>query len=89
MDEQVVESIRADFEGPWGDRRQEIVCIGLDLQKDLLTEAFDRCLLDDGEMKQWEAIMEDPALDDEAREEKMGEVFQGMRADAETPPGAY
>ncbi len=43
--------IKAIFEKPYGDRRQEIVLIGTDLDQEELTARFDACLLTDAEMK--------------------------------------
>jgi G3E family GTPase len=39
------------WRGEWGDRRQELVLIGIDMKREELTEAFDRCLLTDAEME--------------------------------------
>ena len=50
-DEQTVQNIKADFEGEWGDRRQEIVMIGEKLDEEALTRLFDGCLLSKAEMK--------------------------------------
>lgn len=38
-------SIEADMDGPWGDRRQELVLIGQDLDPAALNAALDACLL--------------------------------------------
>ncbi|ODM14649.1 hypothetical protein SI65_09994 [Aspergillus cristatus] len=65
-DEDVRKSIENDFDGRWGDRRQEIVMIGEGIDTDRVTEVFDQCLLNDEEMKQWEDIMEG----DGSREDK-------------------
>lgn len=65
-DEDVRKSIENDFDGRWGDRRQEIVMIGEGIDTDKVTEVFDQCLLNDEEMKQWEGIMEG----DGSREDK-------------------
>ncbi|PLW31076.1 hypothetical protein PCASD_13529 [Puccinia coronata f. sp. avenae] len=59
-DPEVVKSILADFEEPWGDRRQEIVMIGTEMRsggEKRLQEALDACLLDDTEWAQWKKIM--------------------------------
>lgn len=47
----VKEAIRADFRGPFGDRRQEIVIIGRELDEIRIRSALDACLLDSSEMR--------------------------------------
>lgn len=50
-DEIVRKSIQAEFRGPFGDRRQELVIIGQDLDKQAIRSSLDACLLDDLEMR--------------------------------------
>jgi G3E family GTPase len=45
-----VRDIMADWRKPWGDRRQEIVIIGQDLDQSRLTDLLDACLLTETEM---------------------------------------
>ncbi len=40
---------------PYGDRRQEIVCIGQQLNKEKITTALHHCLLADAEMAAWQS----------------------------------
>ncbi|KAI1183768.1 hypothetical protein F5B17DRAFT_414895 [Nemania serpens] len=54
------EVILRDFEGKWGDRRQEIVLIGQQMRsggETRLRKALDSCLLNDAEFKDWERAM--------------------------------
>lgn len=48
-----IELIKKDFVGPFGDRRNELVFIGLGLDSKKLTEALDNCLLTDDEFKEF------------------------------------
>ncbi|MDK3160817.1 zinc metallochaperone GTPase ZigA [Kamptonema cortianum] len=43
--------ITKNWQEPHGDRRQEIVLIGIGMDKEALTKEFDKCLLTDAEMK--------------------------------------
>ncbi|KAL1799262.1 hypothetical protein ACET3X_003299 [Alternaria dauci] len=74
-DDDTLKAIRNDFEGEWGDRRQEIVFIGEKLNIDGLTKRLDACLLTRSEMKRWEKIMQDEKLDDEEKEETLQEIW--------------
>ncbi|OCL13074.1 cobW-domain-containing protein [Glonium stellatum] len=56
-DPEVSRAIKTDFQGEWGDRRQEIVFIGEDLDQTGITEALDSCLLTNKEMRTWEKVM--------------------------------
>ncbi|KAG9251793.1 CobW/HypB/UreG, nucleotide-binding domain-containing protein [Emericellopsis atlantica] len=55
FDEQFEYEIKAG--GEWGDRAQEIVFIGLALQKEKLAKLFDDCLLNDEEWEAWQQVM--------------------------------
>lgn len=74
-DEATLKAIKNDFEGKWGDRRQEMVFIGERLDENGLTKALDSCLLSQSEMKKWEKVMLDKKLDDEEKEEALQEVW--------------
>lgn len=78
-DKEVVEAIKKDFEGPWGDRRQEIVLIGKNMRdggEQKLRAALDKCLLTDEEMKQWEEIMTDSSTKVMEKEQKLQEIWE-------------
>lgn len=49
-DDFFLKEIESVCEGEYGDRRQELVIIGADMDKTAVTQAFDLCLLTDSEM---------------------------------------
>ena len=49
-DQESLQWIQTKWEEPHGDRRQEVVLIGIDLDRDRLCELLDSCLLSDEEM---------------------------------------
>lgn len=51
-DETMMNEIKQHWEDPYGDRRQEIVLIGTDIDKDALQNRLDACLLTDDEYEQ-------------------------------------
>ncbi len=51
-DEETVNDIRENWEEPYGDRRQELVFIGTDVDKDALRAKIDACLLTDDEFQE-------------------------------------
>lgn len=65
-DDEACREIARQWKKPWGDRRQEIVVIGLDLDEAELTRLLDGCLLTDAEMamgpEEWVRQFEDPFL---------------------------
>jgi G3E family GTPase len=44
--------IRSEFDGQWGDRRQELVFIGVNIDKEGIRESLESCLLTDSEISQ-------------------------------------
>lgn len=50
----VPEHVVGDFEGEFGDRRQEIIFIGMKLDEDKIVAALDACLLSEKEMAQYQ-----------------------------------
>ncbi|RGP78971.1 family inorganic phosphate transporter [Fusarium longipes] len=61
--------------GEWGDRRQELVFIGENLDHKALEKVLDECLLTDAEFKQWENVMRDEAKSDEEKREALEDLF--------------
>ncbi|EOQ95353.1 CobW/P47K family protein [Leptospira wolbachii serovar Codice str. CDC] len=65
-DPDVLENLQAHWLEPWGDRRQEIVLIGRDMDEKKIRASLDKCLLNDNEYKAgpegW-ASLEDPFPD--------------------------
>lgn len=70
--------IKKDFQGEFGDRRQELVLIGQDLDRDVLSRELDACLLNDSEMQQWASIMNnnDNNLSLVQIEEQLSDLFE-------------
>jgi G3E family GTPase len=75
-DDDTKKAIMADFEGEWGDRRQELVLIGEKLDTEGLTKLLDDCLISRAEMRKWEKVMHDKSLDEDEKEEKLGEMWE-------------
>ncbi|PTU22013.1 hypothetical protein P175DRAFT_0516025 [Aspergillus ochraceoroseus IBT 24754] len=75
-DKDVRESIERDFQGKWGDRRQELVFIGEGLDPHAVTVLLDECLLDDADMKRWERVMKNKKLSTAEKNEKIGKMWE-------------
>lgn len=64
-DAELQREINAAWVGPYGDRRQEIACIGQKLKKEKLITRLDACLLTDAEFTRWQTgllTLENPFL---------------------------
>ncbi|XDG04675.1 hypothetical protein ABKA04_004290 [Annulohypoxylon sp. FPYF3050] len=73
-DPETRKAITRDFDGKWGDRRQELVFIGQQMRnggEERLRKALDACLLDDKEFYDWEAAMESDDV-----QEKLDKLFE-------------
>lgn len=75
-DADIVKSIEADFQGLWGDRRQELVFIGEKINQKGLSDLFEGCLLTSGEMKKWERIMNRRSQTPEQKCEALNNTFE-------------
>ena len=51
-DEEMIESIKAHWEDPYGDRRQELVFIGTNINKEDINARIEACLLTEKEFEQ-------------------------------------
>lgn len=71
---EICKAIVKDFDGRWGDRRQEIVFIGQQMRsggEQRLRKRLDACLVNDEELRFWEEAMasNDP-------EERLHDLFE-------------
>ncbi len=78
QDAEITKAIDIDFQGTWGDRRQEVVFIGLDVDETAVREVFDKCLLTNGEMRRWERVMGNRKYSVAVVEDKLAGMFEGM-----------
>ena len=73
----VLEAIYENFKGKYGDRRQEIVFIGIELNCEFIIETLDACLLTDDEMAlgadNWSRLP-DPLPEPETNDEAVGKT---------------
>ncbi|GAA5974249.1 hypothetical protein JCM11641_003352 [Rhodosporidiobolus odoratus] len=69
--------MKADFQGLWGDRRQELVFIGesLSTMRSLLTAELDEALLTDEEWRTWEKVMKSKK-NIKKKTEKLEQLFE-------------
>ncbi|WWC91819.1 uncharacterized protein L201_006766 [Kwoniella dendrophila CBS 6074] len=74
-DQETIDAIKLDFMGDWGDRRQELVFIGQELDQDLIRKTMDETLLTDDEWAKWEKIMKSRRLSAEKKAEKLFNLF--------------
>ena len=76
-DGEVNELVKHDIDkgGEWGDRRQELVFIGLSLDREKLASILDECLLDEAEWFKWQEVMRDHSLDVETKIDRLNELF--------------
>jgi len=78
---ELLADIRKEFEEPYGDRRQEIVFIGIDMDRPVIESLLERCLLTDEEMAEGPAVWASyndplPAIEADADDFETAEVGQ-------------
>ncbi|KAB8801892.1 hypothetical protein FH972_026713 [Carpinus fangiana] len=75
-DPEITRLIEHDMQGKWGDRKQEIVFIGENLDEAVLSKALDKCLLNDEEMEKFETIMGRKTIDEDDRLDQLNDLFE-------------
>ncbi|OQE06143.1 hypothetical protein PENVUL_c019G07232, partial [Penicillium vulpinum] len=75
-DQDVRKSIQNDFQGPWGDRRQELVFIGEGIDSANISDLLDECLLDDKDMKKWEKVMNNKKISRQEKTDKLTKMWE-------------
>lgn len=56
---ELIKDIRSDFDGPYGDRSQEIVFIGIDMERETVESLLNECLLTDDKMAEGPEVWAD------------------------------
>lgn len=60
IDEETLNEMKKDWDPLWGDRKQEMVFIGINIDKKSITERLNKCLLSEDEMsigiEEWKAL---------------------------------
>ncbi|WVO13634.1 hypothetical protein L204_101255 [Cryptococcus depauperatus] len=79
-DKEVIDAIKLDFMGKWGDRESSFVIIGQNFDKDLITKTLDDALLNDKEWSQWEKIMNSRFSKDKKIEKMLNLFDDGWEA---------
>ncbi|GAA5907333.1 hypothetical protein JCM6882_002809 [Rhodosporidiobolus microsporus] len=75
---EIRKKMKEDFKGRWGDRRQELVFIGLDIpvMKPLLTAELDAALLNDDEWAAWQKVMKNKKTSLKKKVEKLEALWE-------------
>ena len=76
----IPEDVLEDFSGPWGDRRQEIVFIGVGLEQEKIVSLLDSCLLTEEEMEKYDGAFSADREREEKRQAAMKAAAGGAAA---------
>eukprot|EP00158_Paraphelidium_tribonemae_P004858 Partr_v1_DN27011_c1_g1_i2_m28713 putative CobW domain-containing protein len=79
--EEATESIKKDFDGEWGDRRQEVVFIGASMDQESIRNSLSLCLLSDDEWALWQSTMRECSKLPENGEDALAKQLNDMYPD--------